>query len=282
MNRRTAFTLIELLVVIAIIALLMAVLMPALNRARQQARGITCLANQKSIAQAYIMYATENDGSVCSGMAFYGENNGVPAWVQPPLDYSGTSTVQMGSSGQDVTREQRYNGFREGALFKYLKDVDVYHCPGDNRVTQGTQAYGNALAYLIFRSYSMTDYMKAYDAKDEKRLFNFKNPGKKMLFVEDIYDGRAGNHNAGAWSYEPRTQSLWDPLGVFHSNACTFSFMDGHAERKKWADKRTIIYCNSRFTAEAQGFGKGQVFNPANEDLYWLDEHYPGETHVRQ
>ncbi|MCH8216634.1 MAG: type II secretion system protein [Planctomycetes bacterium] len=278
---RRGFTLIELLVVIAIIALLMAVLMPALNIAREQARGIVCLANQKQLAAAYIMYASENEGTVCSGSAYFDLVNGVPSWVKPPLDYSGTSIVEMGSSGQDVTREQRYNGLREGALFKYLRDVGVYHCPGDNRVTQGTQAYGNAPAYLIYRSYSMTDYMKANGPKDEKKLFNFKNPGKKMLFVEDIYDGRAVNHN-GTWSYNPGRQSLWDPLGLFHSTACTFSFMDGHADRKKWQDKRTIIYCNSRFEAEALGFGKGQVFNPYNEDLDWLDEHYPGKTNVKQ
>ncbi|NQV35713.1 MAG: hypothetical protein HQ515_23670, partial [Phycisphaeraceae bacterium] len=113
-----------------------------------------------------------------------------------------------------------------------------------------------------------------------KKLFNFKNPVTKMLFVEDVYDGRAVNHN-GTWSYNPGTQSLWDPLGLFHNTACTFSFMDGHAERKKWLDKRTIIYCNSREEAEALGFGKGQVFSPPNEDLNWLDEHYPGKTNVK-
>ena len=281
MKRRNAFTLIELLVVIAIIAILMAILMPALNRARQQARAINCLANQRTLAQAYIMYAQENDGVVCSGSAYFGLVNGVPSWVKPPLDYAGTSIVEMGSSGQDVTREQRYNGLREGALFKYVKDVGAYHCPGDNRLTQGTQAYGNAPAYLIYRSYSMTDYMRANGPKDPKRLFSFKNPAMKMVFVEDIYDGRAVNHN-GTWSYNPGTQSLWDPLGLFHSTACTFSFMDGHAERKKWQDKRTIIFCNDRFEAEARGFGKNQVFNPPNEDLYWLDERYPGKTNVAQ
>jgi len=280
MNRRNGFTLIELLVVIAIIALLMAILMPALNRARQQARSINCLANQRSLAQAYIMYATENDGVVCSGWAVY-PDEAVPGWVAPPLDYSGTSIVKMATG--DVTREQRYNGLREGALFRYLKDVGVYHCPGDNRVTQGT-SNGNALSKLLYRSYAMTDYLKANGSKDEKRLFNFKNQGKKMLFVEDIYDGGggSGNHSHHAWSYIPQAHSLWDPLGVFHSRACTFSFMDGHAERKKWADKRTIIYCNSRSEAAAQGFGKGSVFNPPNEDLYWLDEHYPGKTHVAE
>jgi len=279
MNRRHAFTLIELLVVIAIIAILMAILMPALNRARQQARAINCLSNQKSLALAYSMYATENEGSMCSGMAYYGLINGVPAWVRPPLDYSGTNIVEMDTG--DVTREQRYNGLREGALFRYVKDVGAYHCPGDNRITQGT-SQGNALEDLIYRSYSMPDYLKANDpANDEMKLFNYKNPGKKMLFVEDIYDGAAGNYSHGGWSYNPGTQTLWDPLGIFHSTACTFSFMDGHAERKKWQDKRTMIYCRSRAEAASMGFGKGSVFNPPNEDLYWLDEHHPGKANIK-
>jgi hypothetical protein len=101
-----------------------------------------------------------------------------------------------------------------------------------------------------------------------------------MLFVEDIYDGAAGNYNHQGWSYAPYTGSMWDPLGIFHSDACTFSYMDAHAERKKWQDKRTIIYCTSRTEAAAQGFGKNQRFTPPNPDVDWLDEHYPGKTTV--
>jgi len=135
---------------------------------------------------------------------------------------------------------------------------------------------------LIYRSYSLTDYMRATEPKDPKKLFSFTRPATRILYVEDIYDGSAGNQNHNGWSYEPRMHRLWDPLGIFHSNACTFSFMDGHAERKKWDDKRTVIYCISRTEAAAKGFGKNVVFNPPNVDLDWLDEHYPGDTYQGQ
>src|SRR5512146_2372316 len=57
-----AFTLIELLVVIAIIALLMAILMPALSRAREQGRRVVCAAQEKFTGMGLFMYASENDG----------------------------------------------------------------------------------------------------------------------------------------------------------------------------------------------------------------------------
>jgi prepilin-type N-terminal cleavage/methylation domain-containing protein/prepilin-type processing-associated H-X9-DG protein len=282
MTRSRGFTLIELLVVIAVIAVLMAILMPALKIAREQARGISCLANQRSLAQAYIMYADENDGSICAGWAVHTAVNGIPSWVKPPLDYSaGGQIVGMGGSGTNVTIEQRYNGLREGALYPYLKTVDVYHCPGDFRVNLGT-SLGNSLAFRIFRSYSLPDYLRATEPKDPKKLFTFKEQANKMLFVEEIYDGSAGNHNHDGWSYIPYNGTLWDPLGMFHSDACTFSFMDGHAERKKWEDKRTITYFISRAEATAKGFGKGAKFNPPNRDLDWLDQHYPGKTTLAQ
>lgn len=61
MNKRRAFTLIELLVVIAIIALLMAILMPALNYVRKQARSNACQSNLRQLCLAMNLYVLDYD-----------------------------------------------------------------------------------------------------------------------------------------------------------------------------------------------------------------------------
>ena len=58
---RAGFTLIELLVVISIIALLMSILMPALGQARNKARDVVCLANQRTLIQASLGYVIDNN-----------------------------------------------------------------------------------------------------------------------------------------------------------------------------------------------------------------------------
>lgn len=67
MTKRKGFTLIELLVVIAIIAILMAILMPALNRVRRQARTTACLSHLKQWGLMFSLYCQDNDGYFFSG-----------------------------------------------------------------------------------------------------------------------------------------------------------------------------------------------------------------------
>jgi prepilin-type N-terminal cleavage/methylation domain-containing protein len=65
--KRRAFTLIELLVVIAIIALLLAILLPALKKAKEQARAVICKSNLHQWGLIWKLYTDENDGKFSEG-----------------------------------------------------------------------------------------------------------------------------------------------------------------------------------------------------------------------
>jgi prepilin-type N-terminal cleavage/methylation domain-containing protein len=64
MKKVKGFTLIELLVVVAIIAVLVAMLLPALGQAREKARTITCMNNQRQCGMAFQFYAQDNYGRI--------------------------------------------------------------------------------------------------------------------------------------------------------------------------------------------------------------------------
>jgi len=98
MSGKRAFTLIELLVVIAIIALLLAILMPALQRVKKQAQGVTCRSNLKQIGLAFTLYTEDNEGK-------FPRNGGI--WIVKFLPYIG------GQGDQD----------------KDYREMGVYNCP---------------------------------------------------------------------------------------------------------------------------------------------------------
>jgi prepilin-type N-terminal cleavage/methylation domain-containing protein/prepilin-type processing-associated H-X9-DG protein len=81
--RRAGFSLVELLVVMGIIALLLAVLLPALSKARRQADRVKCLANLRNMALAHCMYVNDNNGFIIqAGLAHGGAHaNEQVAWI---------------------------------------------------------------------------------------------------------------------------------------------------------------------------------------------------------
>ena len=98
-RRRTAagFTLIELLVVIAILGLLIALLAPALSRARKQAKATICLTRLRTIGQGLVLYADENDDVLVPGRMPKVDDEHWQVYIAGGLKYRPTFLAMMAS-----------------------------------------------------------------------------------------------------------------------------------------------------------------------------------------
>ena len=262
-----AFTLIELLVVISIIAVLMAVLMPALRLARQQAATGQCLGNVKSLSTGWYMYMGENDGRImsCEDNAMLGGT--FVGWIGVPRDENGTL---LGITQTDeVTDEDEIRGIEKGVLFPYVKSPGVYHCPSSTVKSLYDQT-------RVFVSYSVPMCLfgrtnpGGADYRNQIRNFNqITSPSTSYIFVEtaETRNWNSSHHfvmAAPEYTNLP-TWGWWGPMAVSHGNSSILGYADGHAEVRKWRDRYTIERVDKLINSGASNYG--QDYPPADQHL---------------
>ena len=115
MDKRRGFTLIELLVVIAIIALLMAILMPALERARNAAMAAICKSNLHQWGLIWMLYCDDNDGNFCGESDEVGWARG--EWILPLRDQWETRSDVLKCPMAKGPHPDRASGTDEGGPF---------------------------------------------------------------------------------------------------------------------------------------------------------------------
>ena len=246
--KKEAFTLIELLVVITIIALLVSILMPALNKAKEQAKASVCLGNQKALITAWVMYQADNGDKLIGGMvssydpsvnsSYRGgglENAGRVSWVFAPLRSDLTNSTENEMAQLDAL-ECRQRGIQYGKLWKYIKTFDVYHCPGD-------KSSNNEAPYNTFLSYAVSATMNGEENEWNPGVEPYVNAGQirntteKMVFVEESpieQPWLAGSFVLDATNVQSPDFIWRDFPAAWHVNKGTLSFADGHAEIADW------------------------------------------------
>ncbi len=233
-KRRKAFTLIELLVVVSIIALLVSILLPALNRAREQAKFVICQSNLHSYGQLAFLYIADNNDSFPDPWeSFYSARNF-------PEEISGTfhRYCRWHNPYYDLTLHPEF----AGPFWKYLAAKDVHICPVF--ASKIAPRFGPYHPYHMASipldkpnySYSMNGYLgerKYSRMRRGSEIFFF---GEENLWITSPYNSFAFNDTAfytygDKWGY-----GKGDSFGTFHKakdadfedGVANAVFLDGH------------------------------------------------------
>ena len=252
-----AFTLVELLVVISIIAILMAILMPALSRAREQGKRAVCLNHIRQLQIAWGLYNDDNNdkipcGDVWFSWGFPGPANNQPipqlAWHEWPHPFPhalppSATTNKMPRDppapycydcvAQGTCKKPEWiHAIEEGTMFKYVKDYTIYQCPVGRKGEYVTYAMSHAM-----NTYPNSGGTNAQPAPTILLASQMKKTSERFVFLD------AGQAKQGAF-FAPYSSSgclRWgDTPPMRHGQGTTFSFADGHCSYRKWTDPHAI------------------------------------------
>lgn len=248
-NVKKYFTLIELLVVIAIIAILAAMLLPALSKAREKARFISCASNMKQMQTSLIQYSLDNEDYI---LPFGNHRHRMSDKTGTEIPFTCYLAPYLGGSPMPTHR------------FTKMSDdwcKGVLHCPSYQRLPyyNWTTQYGMP-HYQVGGDGRGTDYrmiLKTSEVKNPSQLCHLAetcyNTGSLASYETATYSGREAFYNSSVTGggYVSQLDT------IRHRGVCNVSLIDGHVER---------------FTQE-------ELVDAANNSKYPLSEKNPDVIH---
>jgi len=189
MLKEEGFTLIELLVVIAIIAVLMAILMPALNKAREQGQRAVCKSNLKNYTLATYMYTGDNDDRFIDPRSCYFSQT-----APYPVESGLSSPIHLRWCNGDLYLKNHPE--YASSFYHYLKNVKAFICPTFARIAHRAsqdhfyQADADRIKnYKPWYNYTMNGYLGSPNSSVKKsrveKLSEVKHPAETFSFTEE-------------------------------------------------------------------------------------------------
>ncbi|MBS3764807.1 MAG: DUF1559 domain-containing protein, partial [Planctomycetes bacterium] len=228
-----AFTLIELLVVIAIIAILAAMLMPALEKARQAARTVTCIAKFEQMGQAHQMYALDNNNFL--PRRAHGNpqsSDALEGWDFALAPYLEAHYVSVFKNRRTLKPHPQSMGWEVAENLHKLK----FYCPSYKRVPDVNSRVPNSVwgapnvatwvSYWGVGSYRMNGWLSLYGVSTHNNR-NYQLPGPHaslgQVKSKTVLMGEAW----GNWGYTSGRAFYYNPG---HGDRTPLLYADGRVQ----------------------------------------------------